>query len=92
MSFGHLSDMGCSEGWYRPRFANIVTETETCFIKPGGHLSMDYTCMKWLSCDRRKKRKLGTSLLVLGTGSGDVLALDVSAGHLKWRFSDCHPG
>ncbi|MCE3215631.1 hypothetical protein HAX54_003022 [Datura stramonium] len=40
----------------------------------------------------QKKRKLGTSLLVLGTGSGDVLALDVSAGHLKWRFSDCHPG
>jgi U3 small nucleolar RNA-associated protein 5 len=31
-------------------------------------------------------------LLVLGTGSGDVLALDVSAGQLKWSVSDCHPG
>ena len=40
----------------------------------------------------QKKRKLGSSLLILGTGSGDVLALDVSAGQLKWRVSDCHPG
>ncbi|XP_074566114.1 uncharacterized protein LOC141822681 [Curcuma longa] len=39
-----------------------------------------------------KKRKSGSSLLVLGTGNGDVLALDVSAGQLKWKISDCHPG
>lgn len=31
-------------------------------------------------------------MLILGTGSGDVLALDVSAGQMKWRVSDCHPG
>lgn len=31
-------------------------------------------------------------MLVLGTGGGDVLALDVSAGQLKWKISDCHPG
>ncbi|XP_013620111.1 PREDICTED: uncharacterized protein LOC106326739 [Brassica oleracea var. oleracea] len=30
--------------------------------------------------------------LVLGTGGGDVLALDVASGQLKWRISDCHPG
>ena len=41
---------------------------------------------------RKKKRKLGCSMLILGTGSGDVLALDVSAGQLKWRVSDFHPG
>lgn len=29
---------------------------------------------------------------MLGTGSGDVLALDVAAGQWKWRISDCHPG
>lgn len=40
----------------------------------------------------QRKRKLGSSLLILGTGSGDVLALDVSAGQMKWRVSDCHPG
>lgn len=49
-----------------------------------------------LSCARvfalQKKRKAGSSLLVLGTGSGDVLALDVAAGQWKWRVTDCHPG
>lgn len=40
----------------------------------------------------QRKRKHASSLLVLGTGSGDVLALDVSAGQLAWRISDCHPG
>ncbi|KAM3229098.1 hypothetical protein ACQJBY_060177 [Aegilops geniculata] len=56
-----------------------------------GHLALDYTCMKWVQLST-KKRKAGSSLLVLGTGSGDVLALDVAAGHWKWRISDCHPG
>ncbi|KAK9676726.1 hypothetical protein RND81_11G095800 [Saponaria officinalis] len=46
--------------------------------------------MKWVSFDR-KKRKLDTSLLVLGTGGGDVMALDVSVSQLKWKISDCHP-
>ena len=45
----------------------------------------------WLVFDQ-KKRKLRSSLLILGTGGGDVLGLDVSAGQLKWRVSDCHPG
>ncbi|KAM7258938.1 hypothetical protein ACFE04_014679 [Oxalis oulophora] len=57
-----------------------------------GHLAVDYTCIKWLSLDKKKKRKLGSSLLVLGTGGGDVLALDISAGQLKWRAADSHPG
>ncbi|CAH9095577.1 unnamed protein product [Cuscuta epithymum] len=73
-------------------FADIEpSETTGLFSKKQGHLSMDYTCMKWISSEKKKKRKLRTSLLVLGTGSGDVLALDVSAGLLKWRVSDCHP-
>ncbi|WOL18735.1 hypothetical protein Cni_G27532 [Canna indica] len=57
-----------------------------------GHLSLDYTCMKWVQLERKKKRKTSSSLLVLGTGSGDVLALDVSAGELRWKVNDCHPG
>ncbi|KAL5217702.1 hypothetical protein ABZP36_018386 [Zizania latifolia] len=66
-------------------------------VLPGakrGHLALDYTCMKWvqLSNKRKNKQKAGSSLLVLGTGSGDVLALDVAAGQWKWRVSDCHPG
>ncbi|XP_052147127.1 uncharacterized protein LOC127766114 [Oryza glaberrima] len=57
-----------------------------------GHLALDYTCMKWVQLSSKKKRKAGSSLLVLGTGSGDVLALDVAAGQWKWRVTDCHPG
>lgn len=40
----------------------------------------------------QKKRKSGNLLLVLGTGTGDVLALDISSGTLKWKVTDCHPG
>ncbi|KAF3658797.1 putative homeobox-leucine zipper protein GLABRA 2-like [Capsicum annuum] len=78
---GRIKIWDTVKGQVQTQFTDIVsTETESLFVNPRGHLSMDYTCMKWLSCDRKKKRKLGTSLLVLGTGSGDVLALDVSAG------------
>ncbi|KAL5849376.1 hypothetical protein ACOSQ4_007389 [Xanthoceras sorbifolium] len=83
------------KGQVQTEFADIAsTETTSLFASKAErqHISVDYTCMKWLSLDRKKKRKLGTSLLVLGTGSGDVLALDVAAGQLKWRISDCHPG
>ncbi|KAH7573512.1 hypothetical protein JRO89_XS03G0162500 [Xanthoceras sorbifolium] len=83
------------KGQVQTEFADIAsTETTSLFASKTErqHISVDYTCMKWLSLDRKKKRKLGTSLLVLGTGSGDVLALDVAAGQLKWRISDCHPG
>lgn len=59
-----------------------------------GHLAVDYKCMKWvqLKPKKKKKKKADSSLLVLGTGSGDVLALDVSLGQLKWKVCDCHPG
>ena len=40
----------------------------------------------------RRKGSFGCSLLILGTVCGDVLALNVSAGQLKWRVSDCHSG
>ncbi|KAJ1395319.1 WD40/YVTN repeat-like-containing domain superfamily [Sesbania bispinosa] len=46
----------------------------------------------WDTLKGQRKRKHLSSLLVLGTGSGDVLALDVSAGQLSWKLSDCHPG
>uniref|UniRef100_A0A6V7QV17 Small-subunit processome Utp12 domain-containing protein n=1 Tax=Ananas comosus var. bracteatus TaxID=296719 RepID=A0A6V7QV17_ANACO len=57
-----------------------------------GHLALDYTCMKWVQLQSKKKRKGGGSLLVLGTGGGDVLALDVSTGQSRWKINDCHPG
>lgn len=91
---GRIKIWDTIKGQVQTDFANIVATDETDFFaKPeGGHLSVDYTCMKWLSLEKKKKRKLRSSLLILGTGGGDVLGLDVSVGQLKWRVSDCHPG
>ncbi|KAM7477695.1 hypothetical protein LguiA_025908 [Lonicera macranthoides] len=91
---GRIKIWDTLKGQVQTEFADIVSSDATELLgKPeGGHLSVDYTCMKWLSMDKKKKRKLGSSLLMLGTGSGDVLALDVAVGQLKWRVSDCHPG
>eukprot|EP00249_Psilotum_nudum_P020003 c27515_g1_i1 orf=278-2332(+) len=61
-----------------------------------GHLAVDYTCMTWnpiVKKGKKKSRENGIySLLVFGTGAGDVLALDTILGKLKWRIKDCHPG
>ncbi|KAM3707811.1 hypothetical protein ACB098_02G053500 [Castanea mollissima] len=92
---GRIKIWDTLKGQIQTEFADITSTDEANIFTIGqkrGHLSVDYTCMKWLSLDKKRKRKLGCSLLVLGTGSGDVLALDVSAGQLKWRGSDCHPG
>ncbi|KAJ0243281.1 hypothetical protein HA466_0193610 [Hirschfeldia incana] len=91
---GRIKIWDTVKGQVQTEFADIASAEETNIYTNGGkgHLSVDYTCMKWLSLERKKKRKLGTSILVLGTGGGDVLALDVASGQLKWRISDCHPG
>lgn len=91
---GRIKIWDTVKGQIQTEFADILSTDEAdLYTKTErGHLSADYTCMKWLSLDRKRKRKLGCSLLILGTGSGDVLALDVSAGQLKWTASGCHPG
>ncbi|KAL0348628.1 UNVERIFIED_CONTAM: hypothetical protein Sangu_1090600 [Sesamum angustifolium] len=90
---GRIKIWDTGKGQLQTEFADISsTETTSIFGNREGHLTMDYTCMKWLSLEKKKKRKLGSSLLVLGTSGGDVLALDVSAGQLRWRVNNCHPG
>ncbi|CAA0817539.1 transducin family protein / WD-40 repeat family protein [Striga hermonthica] len=90
---GRIKIWDTVKGQVQTEFVDIASNETSIFGKKDeGHLSMDYTCMKWLPLDKKKKRKLGCSLLVLGTGGGDVLALDVSAGQLKWRVNNCHPG
>lgn len=43
------------KGQVQTDFANIVSTDETgIFAKPeGGHMSVDYTCMKWLSLEKK---------------------------------------
>ncbi|KAK4283401.1 hypothetical protein QN277_000353 [Acacia crassicarpa] len=91
---GRIKIWDTLNGHIQTEFADITSSDATGIYAGSmkGHLSIDYTCMKWLSLERKKKRKHTSSLLVLGTGSGDLLALDVSAGQLNWRIGDCHPG
>ncbi|XP_050373548.1 uncharacterized protein LOC126791178 [Argentina anserina] len=90
---GRIKIWDTVKGQVQTEFTDIVSDEDTSIFakRERGHLSVDYTCMKWFS-ERKKKRKLGCSLLVLGTGGGDVLALDVAAGQSKWRVTDCHAG
>ncbi|KAI3968476.1 hypothetical protein MKX01_007786 [Papaver californicum] len=96
---GRIKVWDTIKGQVQTQFADIAStavennDGTSLYKESGnGHLSLDYTCMKWLSLERKKKKKVGQSLLVAGTGSGDVIALDVSSGQLKWRSNDCHPG
>ncbi|KAL1536856.1 WD repeat-containing protein 43-like isoform X1 [Salvia divinorum] len=91
---GRVKIWDTGKGQMQTEFADLAsTETKSVIgNQEGGHFSMDYACMKWFSPEKKKKRKLGSSLLLLGTGGGDVLALDVAAGQLKWRVNNCHPG
>ncbi|KAK1273226.1 hypothetical protein QJS04_geneDACA020607 [Acorus gramineus] len=91
---GRIKIWDTLKGQIQTEFTNITASDDTGLFSgtTRGHLSLDYTCMKWVQSDAKKKRKPGHSLLVLGTGSGDILAFDVSAGQLRWKVSDCHPG
>ncbi|XP_056161255.1 uncharacterized protein LOC115667165 isoform X1 [Syzygium oleosum] len=91
---GRIKIWDTLKGQIQTEFVDIAANDGTdVFMKPDrGHLSVDYTCMKWLDLGKRRKRKHGGSLIVLGTGGGDVLALNVASGELRWRISDCHPG
>ncbi|XP_047090316.1 WD repeat-containing protein 43-like [Lolium rigidum] len=90
---GRIKVWDAARGHLQTEFADIpAVEAGALAEAKRGHLALDYTCMKWVQLSSKKKRKAGSSLLVLGTGSGDVLALDVAAGQWKWRISDCHPG
>ncbi|KAH0458205.1 hypothetical protein IEQ34_013520 [Dendrobium chrysotoxum] len=73
-------------------FRSTSDGSEILFESKKGHLALDFKCMKWVQLESKKKKKHVNSLLVLGTGSGDVLAVEVSTGQLRWRVCDCHFG
>ncbi|KAJ3683669.1 hypothetical protein LUZ60_013896 [Juncus effusus] len=91
---GRIKIWDTVKGQLQTEFADISASDQLGLLSETkrGHLSLDYTCMKWVQLESTKKRRVGNSLLVLGTGSGDILSLDVSAGQLKWKVNDCHPG
>ncbi|KAL5210859.1 hypothetical protein ABZP36_006482 [Zizania latifolia] len=90
---GRIKVWDTVRGHLQTEFADIPpVEVGALHGAKRGHLALDYTCMKWVQLSNKKKQKAASSLLVLGTGSGDILALDVAAGQWKWRVSDCHPG
>ncbi|KAL5729144.1 hypothetical protein ACHQM5_002134 [Ranunculus cassubicifolius] len=91
---GRIKIWDTLKGQVQTEFADLTTTdiTDMYAKSQTGHLSLDYTCMKWLPLERKKKKKNVRSLLALGTSGGDVVALDVTVGDLKWKFSDCHPG
>ncbi|CAN6469858.1 unnamed protein product [Victoria cruziana] len=94
---GRIKIWDALKGQIQTEFSDITSITSddsNFFTQPEkGHLSLDYRCMKWVTVYKeKKKKKHPTSLLVLGTGSGEVFAFDVSAGQLKWRVNDCHHG
>lgn len=45
---------GTVKGQLQTEFADIASTDTSIFAKQeGGHLSMDYTCMKWLSLEKK---------------------------------------
>ncbi|KAJ0978557.1 hypothetical protein J5N97_014031 [Dioscorea zingiberensis] len=92
---GRIKIWDTTKGHLQTEFADLAPSDNGLGIgaeSKRGHLSLDYKCMHWVQLEEKKKKKIRSSLLVLGTGSGDVLALDVSLGQLRWKVSDCHPG
>eukprot|EP01018_Ginkgo_biloba_P014729 Gb_29253 [translate_table: standard] len=89
---GRVKIWNTVNGEIQSEFADIGGTSTNGGIS-NGHLSLDYSCIEWSPLSGKKGKKKGrSSLLVLGTGAGDVLALDTIAGQLRWRANDCHPG
>ncbi|KAG0462668.1 hypothetical protein HPP92_021144 [Vanilla planifolia] len=92
---GRIKVWNTVKGHLQTEFADFSSASENSIIplkSKMGHLALDYKSMKWVQLESKKKTKSIQSFLVLGTGSGDVLALEVSTGQLRWRICDCHPG
>ncbi|XP_068647796.1 uncharacterized protein [Aristolochia californica] len=91
---GRIKIWDTLKGQLQTEFVDITSTDGTVLQtkSQSGHLSVDYTCMKWMNLQVKKRKKAGLPLLILGTSTGDLLAVDVSLGQLKWRVNDCHPG
>nr|GLL35619.1 WD repeat-containing protein 43-like [Ipomoea trifida] len=51
-----------------------------------------FSCMACCLAGKKRKKERRNCLVVLGTENGDVLAIDISAGAMKWRSTGTFPG
>lgn len=96
---GRVKTWDAANGFVSGDFADMTTSTSGTGLgacEVNGHLAVDYSCMEWNPASRKGKKKSGnhglSSLLGLGTGSGDVLILDTALGQVRWSTKDCHSG
>ncbi|CAM6102009.1 unnamed protein product [Calypogeia fissa] len=95
---GRVKTWDVGSGHLRGEFVDIAASTSGAGGEVNGHLAIDYSCIVWGSLPsaskkgKKKGSKDGQLVLVLGTGSGDVLAWDAVLGQLRWRTSDCNAG
>ncbi|PKU77454.1 WD repeat-containing protein 43 isoform X1 [Dendrobium catenatum] len=92
---GRLKVWDALKGQLQTEFSDFRPKSdgsEILFESKKGHLALNFKCMKWVQLESKKKKMHVNSLLVLGTDSGDVLAVEVSTGQLRWRVCDCHSG
>ncbi|KAK9280845.1 hypothetical protein L1049_003735 [Liquidambar formosana] len=53
---------------------------------------VNYSCMTCSLIRKKRKKARGTCLLALSTDDGDILAVNVFTGEMKWKSSGCYPG
>ncbi|KAL5575622.1 hypothetical protein UlMin_017321 [Ulmus minor] len=51
-----------------------------------------FSCMACSFVGKKRKKERGTCLLALSTDDGDVLAVDVLTGEMKWKTTGSYPG
>ncbi|EFJ04995.1 hypothetical protein SELMODRAFT_431903 [Selaginella moellendorffii] len=84
---GRLKTWDVASGHVCAEFSGIAASSSQAL---DGHLALNYKTLAWGVSSKKKKKK--ASLIVLGTGGGDVLAWDPILGELTWRTNDCNTG
>lgn len=60
--------------------------------QPDGEPVVSYSCLACSFVGKKRRKERGTLLLALGTSNGDILAVDVLTGEMKWKSTGRHPG
>eukprot|EP00898_Chlorokybus_atmophyticus_P008777 jgi/Chlat1/8900/Chrsp92S08210 len=89
---GQFSDVGSTP-------AGPSDRTPDAAAASNGHLTAQYTALAWGpreaptgSAQKGKRAGVGKSLIVAGSGSGELVAWDAALGELRWRTVAAHTG